>query len=92
MPENIIGILAGMGPRSTAPFIDLVIDECQRQYGAQNDIDFPSMMIYSLPAPCYVDAAVIACTDIKPIPLPVTVLDAGQLLAEETVKTWLSLK
>jgi len=30
-----------MGPRSTAPFIDLVITECQRQYGAGDDIDFP---------------------------------------------------
>lgn len=39
-----------------------------------------------------VDAAVIACTDIKANRLPVTVLDAGQLLAEATVKMWLSLK
>lgn len=55
MQSKLIGILAGMGPRSTAPFIDLVISECQRQYGAVNDIDFPPMMIYSLPAPFYVD-------------------------------------
>ena len=55
MQTKLIGILAGMGPRSTAPFIDLVISECQRQYGAVNDIDFPPMMIYSLPAPFYVD-------------------------------------
>lgn len=34
-----------MGPRSTAPFIDLVITECQTQYGARDDIDFPRMMI-----------------------------------------------
>jgi aspartate racemase len=52
---KMIGILAGMGPRSTAPFVDLVIDECQRQYGARDDIDFPPMMIYSLPTPFYVD-------------------------------------
>lgn len=25
-----IGILAGMGPRSTAPFLELVYDECRR--------------------------------------------------------------
>jgi len=55
MQSKLIGILAGMGPRSTAPFIDLVIGECQRQYGAVNDLDFPPMMIYSLPAPFYVD-------------------------------------
>lgn len=53
--QRLIGILAGMGPRSTAPFIDLVVDECQRQYGAKNDIDFPPMMIYSLPTPFYLD-------------------------------------
>lgn len=46
-----IGILAGMGPRSTAPFIESVLDECERQYGAINDIDFPHMIIYSLPTP-----------------------------------------
>jgi aspartate racemase len=52
---KIIGILAGMGPRSTAPFVDLVVDECQRQYGARYDIDFPPMLIYSLPTPFYID-------------------------------------
>ena len=55
MKENIIGILAGMGPRSTSPFIDLVIDECQTQYGAKYDEDFPKIMIYSLPTPFYID-------------------------------------
>lgn len=47
MNENIIGILAGMGPRSTSQFIDLIIDECQTQYGAKYDEDFPKIMIYS---------------------------------------------
>ncbi len=55
MHQPTIGILAGMGPRSTAPFLDLVITECQNQYGAKNDIDFPTMMICSLPAPFYPD-------------------------------------
>jgi aspartate racemase len=53
--NKLIGILAGMGPRSTAPFVDLVIDECQRQYGARDDDEFPPMMIYALPAPFYLD-------------------------------------
>jgi aspartate racemase len=44
-----------MGPKSTGPFIDLVVKECQRQYGAKYDIDFPAMMIYSLPTPFFVD-------------------------------------
>lgn len=51
----MIGILAGMGPRSTAPFIDQVVTECQRQYGAKNDDEFPPMMIYALPTPFYLD-------------------------------------
>jgi aspartate racemase len=51
----IIGILAGMGPRSTAPFVDLVVTECQRQYGATNDADFPPMLIASWPTPFYLD-------------------------------------
>lgn len=55
MTQPLIGILAGMGPRSTAPFIDLVVTECQRQYGARDDIDFPKMMICSQPAPFYED-------------------------------------
>jgi aspartate racemase len=44
-----------MGPRSTAPFVDMLVDECQRQYGARYDIEFPPMMIYSLPTPFYID-------------------------------------
>lgn len=55
MTSATIGILAGMGPRSTAPFIDLVVTECQRQYGARHDIDFPKMLICSQPAPFYED-------------------------------------
>ncbi|TCO68302.1 hypothetical protein [Marinisporobacter balticus] len=43
MNGSLIGILAGMGPRSTAPFLDLVIDECQLQYGAKYDEEFPHM-------------------------------------------------
>lgn len=52
---HLIGILAGMGPRSTAPFVDMIVDACQRHYGARYDIDFPPMLIYSLPTPFYVD-------------------------------------
>ncbi|GAB1529021.1 MULTISPECIES: aspartate/glutamate racemase family protein [Brevibacillus] len=51
----MIGILAGMGPKSTGPFVDKVVDQCQKIYGAINDIDFPHMMIYSCPTPFYID-------------------------------------
>lgn len=57
MPYSI-GVLAGMGPRSTAPFIDMLVDECQKQYGARFDIDYPKMHIISLPTPFFPDRAV----------------------------------
>ncbi|MBU5311132.1 amino acid racemase [Tissierella carlieri] len=53
--KKSIGILAGMGPRSTSPFLELVLDQCQIQYGAKYDIDYPSIIIYSLPTPFYLD-------------------------------------
>lgn len=51
----MIGILAGMGPKSTAPFIEKVVDLCQQRHGAKCDMDFPPMMIYSCPTPFYLD-------------------------------------
>ncbi|EEM87346.1 amino-acid racemase [Bacillus thuringiensis serovar pulsiensis BGSC 4CC1] len=53
--ETMIGILAGMGPKSTGPFVDTVVAECQTIYGAKHDIEFPHMMIYSCPTPFYMD-------------------------------------
>lgn len=55
MSDKMIGILGGMGPRSTAPFIDAVVDQCQKIYGATLDEEFPRMMILSLPTPFYID-------------------------------------
>lgn len=51
----MIGILAGMGPKSTGPFVDTVVAECQTIHGAKHDMDFPHMMIYSCPTPFYMD-------------------------------------
>ncbi|MDX9637841.1 aspartate/glutamate racemase family protein [Bacillus sp. PBL-C9] len=51
----MIGILAGMGPKSTEPFVDTVVADCQTIYGAKHDMDFPHMMIYSCPTPFYMD-------------------------------------
>ncbi|TCJ78698.1 UNVERIFIED_ORG: aspartate racemase [Bacillus cereus] len=51
----MIGILAGMGPKSTGPFVDTVVAKCQTIYGAKHDTDFPHMMIYSCPTPFYID-------------------------------------
>ncbi|OTA21339.1 aspartate racemase [Xenorhabdus beddingii] len=48
-----IGVLAGMGPRSTGPFVDMLVDASQSLYGAKYDMDFPKMHIISLPTPFY---------------------------------------
>jgi len=52
---STIGILAGMGPKSTGPFLDEVIYQFQQMTGAKDDLDFPPMIIYSLPTPFYTD-------------------------------------
>lgn len=39
MSEKLIGILAGMGPRSTAPFIDLVNVVLEKAHPQINIID-----------------------------------------------------
>lgn len=54
----MIGILAGMGPKSTGPFVDNVVKQCQEIYGAKDDMDFPHMMIYSCPTPFYIDKTI----------------------------------
>lgn len=56
--KQTIGILAGMGPKSTGPFIDQVITQYQTITGAVHDIDFPPILIYSLPTPFYTDRSI----------------------------------
>jgi len=58
MKKKRLGILAGMGPRSTGPFLESVYDECQRQCHAVNDIDYPEIVIYSWPTPFYINRPV----------------------------------
>jgi len=53
MNKTILGVLAGMGPRSTSPFIESIIESCSELYGAKDDIDFPPISIFSLPTPFY---------------------------------------
>lgn len=51
MNKKIIGVLGGMGPESTAIFYHALIHQCQKQYGAQYDDDYPEIFIYNLPIP-----------------------------------------
>ncbi|MDF1654840.1 MAG: aspartate/glutamate racemase family protein [Coxiellaceae bacterium] len=58
MSKPLIGALVGMGPKSTAPFYQSVIDEASKQYDAKNDIDFPDLLMYSLPTPFVVGKSI----------------------------------
>ena len=53
--KKIVGVLGGMGPESTAIFYHAVIKQCQKQYGAQYDEDYPEILIYNLPIPNIVE-------------------------------------
>lgn len=55
MKKKIIGILGGMGPESTAIFYKSVIKQCQKQYGAKYDEDYPEIFIYNFPIPNIVE-------------------------------------
>ncbi len=57
MAKVLIGALVGMGPNSTAPFYDAVMNYARTLYGAKNDIDFPEMVMISLPTPFVPGAA-----------------------------------
>lgn len=46
-----IGIIAGMGPKSTAPFIEKLVQYCQEILKCKFDEDFPYLHILSLPTP-----------------------------------------
>ena len=81
-----IGILAGMGARSTAPFLEAVVDESQLQLGARHEIDYPPMVIFSWPIPYYFDLNYLVEGE-PPLPL----LDAGRILAVRVVSTWKTL-
>lgn len=55
MKPKTIGVLGGMGPESTAIFYHALIQQCQKQYGAQYDQDYPEIFIYNLPIPDVVE-------------------------------------
>ena len=53
--QSTIGVLAGMGPRSTSPFVDALVTACQKNLGCKFDEDFPPIMILSWPTPFRLD-------------------------------------
>lgn len=53
-----IGALVGMGPNSTSIFYDKVMDYARILYNAKYDIEFPEMVMISLPTPFYPDRSI----------------------------------
>ena len=49
--SSVIGALVGMGPASTAPFYNAVMEQARLQVGARRDDEFPEMVLISLPTP-----------------------------------------
>ncbi len=47
--NKIIGVLGGMGPLASANLYMEIIKYSQHKYGAVQDIDYPPVIIYSLP-------------------------------------------
>lgn len=52
-----LGILGGMAPLATAAFLQQVMLECQRQYGASRAEDFPPLLLHMQPLPFHDDRA-----------------------------------
>lgn len=46
--KKTIGVLGGMGPAATANFYLRLVELSQDKYGAKEDSDFPSIILYSL--------------------------------------------
>lgn len=52
--NKIIGILGGMGPYASAYFYELLLDKSRDFYGAQNNNDYPEILIDSVPIPDFI--------------------------------------
>lgn len=55
--KKIIGILGGMGPEATADLYMKIIRICQAKYGAKYDMDFPQIIINSIPIPDVIETS-----------------------------------
>ncbi|RJR15837.1 aspartate/glutamate racemase family protein [Candidatus Microgenomates bacterium] len=52
--KPIIGVLGGMGPQASAYFYQLLIEKSIRDFGAQNNDDFPEIVLDSVPVPDFI--------------------------------------
>lgn len=59
MKQNkIIGVLGGMGPQASVELYRLLIEGAKVRYGAQNNDDYPEILIDSVPIISVVDEVV----------------------------------
>ncbi|MDE2020439.1 MAG: amino acid racemase [Patescibacteria group bacterium] len=49
-----VGIIGGVGPQSTNFIYEKIIELSQLKYGAQNNADYPSLIIESVPVPDFI--------------------------------------
>lgn len=52
--KQIIGILGGMGPQASAHLLDLLIKLSVKEFGAENDDDFPEILLDSVSVPDFI--------------------------------------
>lgn len=48
LPKKRIGIIGGLGPRASAHFFRLIIDQCTKKFEAAQDSDYPSIILYNV--------------------------------------------
>lgn len=49
MKNRTIGIIGGMGPQASAKLLEVIIAMASKEYGAKSDIDFPEVILSSVP-------------------------------------------
>jgi aspartate racemase len=65
MKFHSIGILGGMGPRASIDIYTKIIQLMSVNYNATQDIDFPPMILFSLPLVDFNEAGVINALSVK---------------------------
>lgn len=49
MNNNMIGVIGGMGPQASAEFYRILIDQARHIYGAENNDEYPEIVMDSVP-------------------------------------------
>ncbi|MBI5613444.1 aspartate/glutamate racemase family protein [Candidatus Gottesmanbacteria bacterium] len=52
--KQIIGVIGGMGPQASAEFYRILIDQAQHAYGAENNDEYPEIVLDSVPVPYFI--------------------------------------